>query len=188
MSRPKIAPKKLNSATKPTSKPQKPAKEPKIDAKDDGKDKKQRSFRLPDDALNVLKEVTAKRKQHGLSQEAFIAEAIYEHGRKVLKDAFPALRNAPAEYVAARLEYLERIIIKQRWQKLANSKAASILAPDLTSMIQKFQFEPHAVDMEKADAWRKEHGKGKIKKFKEDDVIMAAYALKLGLLTENDDE
>ena len=54
-------------------------------------------------------------------------------------------------------------------------------------MIQKFRFEPHGVNLEKANAWRKKHGIVKTKKFNTEDVILAAYARKLGLLTEEDE-
>jgi len=60
----------------------------------------------------------------------------------------------------------------------------------LTSMIQELQFEPHAVNLKKANAWLKEHAEGSAqdKTFSRNNVKLAAYARKLGLLTDEDGE
>jgi len=186
MSKLKNASKKKAPATKPVNKSQKPTERPEKDEEGDGKDKKQRSFRLTNDAFDVLKVVTDNKKRHGMTQATFVAKAICKYGKEILGDAFPALREIPAEYMTTRLEYLERMVVKQRWNEL--TKAAPLRTKDLTSMIQKFQFEPYAVDMETANAWRKKHGEIQDKKFRRDDVITASYARKLGLLAEDDDE
>lgn len=166
----------------------KSTKKPKQEVNDSSKSEKRRSLRLTDDALDVLKAITDNRKTLRLSQDAFASEAICKYGKELLKDDFPTLREAPAGYVAERLEYLERMTVKRRWKELAEK--SSVLAKYLASMAQELQFEPPIVDMDKANVWLKEHGKSNArgKTFKLDDVIAAAYARKLGLLDENDDE
>ena len=149
-----------------------------------GKSKKQHSVRLTDEARKILTAVKHNKEKHGLSNEAFVAQAICKYGKEILKDDFPALREAPVEYAAERLTYLEQLIIGPKWQKLASSEKAPNLALDLTVMIQEFRFEPHAVDLKKANAWREKHGNGKTKTFKREDVILAAYARNLGLLAK----
>ena len=180
--------------SKPASKPAGTKAVPKKD-KDGGsgfksKPKRQCSFRLPDDAFDILAAVAENKAQHRMTKEEFVARAIRKYGKEVLGDAMPALRHAPAEYVDERLKYLERLVIAPKWAEFLESEEKQIIVRDLIAMIQTLGFEPHAVDMENANAWRKKRAyvKTKTNTYARDDVVLVAYAYKLGLIPKDESE
>jgi hypothetical protein len=156
----------------------------KTDSKNEKKARKDKSVPINLRTYEILEDAANK---HGRAKIDIASEAIITYVTEKLGFVIPA---SPEEVLDARLDYLERFVARERWKKIVESKKSPDLAPTLASMVRELQLEPPIVDMEKANAWLKEHGKGeaKAKSFKLSSVKTAAYALKFGLLDKNDDE
>ena len=171
MSKPKMS--RTDAAKKPKQdSAAKKSPKPKLTVPEE---KKSRAFRLTADAHEVLKAVKESKKQHGLrSLDAFVALAICDFGKKLLGDDCPVLREAPAEYLAERLAYLEREMVEKAWKRLGHSRAKR-----LYEMVKELELNPYNVDMGKAQAWAtKKKLKGLPKK---QQIITAALAVRFKL-------
>ena len=133
----------------------------------------QRTFRLTPDSLAILEAIKERKPQHGLTQEEFISAAIIDSGKKLLGDDFPALRNAPAEFVPDRLERLEHHVFAQAWQRFDRKQAIRA-----RNIVRDLGFEPHSINMEKVRAWGKENGKTSLPTREE--LVTATYAVRFG--------
>ena len=152
----------------------------------ESKPKSQRSFRLTADASAVLTALKKSRNGHGMTQEAFVAKAICEYGKQVLGKAFPLLRESPAEYVAERLEYLERIVIRHEWENFA--KGEPKLAKLLITMVEELQLVPYPLDKGRAKAWIEKQRGSEAQEIKQKNASLAAYARKFGFIKPKKDE
>jgi len=167
----------VDPVTKPVAKPRSTGvEESKKDANSSitgkGKSKKQRSFRLPEDSLNILKEVSENKAQHGLSREAFVAKAIRVYGQQVLGNAVPA---SPEDVLEARLDYLERLVSEIAWDSMCEASLGR--AKTLRRCVVKTGQNPFSRNFEELKKLRVAKGEQAV-----DDIawITAAFAEKFG--------
>ena len=177
-------PKKKNPAAKSAPKSKKAAGKSKKDANGGGESKNQRSLRLTADAIAVLEAFTAQKKQTKLKglkhQGAFVSKLLCEYGEQILHDDFPVLRDSLPEYMAARLEYLESVVVKQQWEVLCGRLAKK--AKEFYAFIEKSGFKPHSVNMDEIRAWAKDNNSRCPNKR---DITTVAYAVHFGLECPN---
>ena len=128
----------------------------------------QRSFRLPADVNDILTAVKDSKKQHGLTQAAFVVAAIRKYGRKVLGDAVPA---SPEEVLEARLEYLERYVSQILWEAMGKRKPN--MAKSLREHVAETGHSPYSRNFKELDKLRKGEEKSEVD---DTDWITAAFA------------
>ena len=120
----------------------------------------QRSFRLTEDANEILKAIKDSKEQHGLTQDAFIVKAIRDCAEKMLgKDAIPA---SPEKILETRFDYLERVASKTAWEALCKNDSKK--AQRMYDIAEELELDPQNMSQKCVTLYKKRYKGGKSNK------------------------